>query len=319
MSILWYGIDEAGYGPNLGPLVMTAVRAVSNSECRPDLWSAGNGRVGRSGSDGDRLAVDDSKRLYRQGSGFDRLEAAAFAALEAAGLDAPQTLGGLLHRLGVPESDWELERWLGPDGDPPVPRDASRTCVEAARSLGAFDQDDWRLTGLRGVVVGPERFNRELAETESKAAVQFNALVRLLRWVWSDLEPHQAAFIRIDKHGGRHFYMAPLTRAFPDAWIDRGPEGLALSRYVIRGGDRRVELEFRPKADAEDGLVALASIISKVVREHWMAVFNRYWTDRVPGLKPSAGYPVDAARFWRELESHLPALDPPAALWWRRK
>ena len=36
--MLWVGIDEAGYGPNLGPLVMTAVVAAGPDDRRPDLW-----------------------------------------------------------------------------------------------------------------------------------------------------------------------------------------------------------------------------------------------------------------------------------------
>ncbi len=34
----WIGIDEAGYGPNLGPLVMSAVVAESPDDRMPDVW-----------------------------------------------------------------------------------------------------------------------------------------------------------------------------------------------------------------------------------------------------------------------------------------
>jgi hypothetical protein len=65
--------------------------------------------------------------------------------------------------------------------------------------------------------------------------------------------------------------------------------------------------------------VAVASIVSKLVREHWMAGFNAYWLRRAPGLKPSAGYPVDASRFRRDLLDRLPDPDPPLDRWWRLK
>ncbi len=58
-----------------------------------------------------------------------------------------------------------------------------------------------------------------------------------------------------------------------------------------------------PRADAGDGLVALASIVSKTVRELWMDIFNAYWQARVPGLRPTAGYHVDAIRFRRDIEA----------------
>ena len=44
----------------------------------------------------------------------------------------------------------------------------------------------------------------------------------------------RTTFVTGDKHGGRHYYIEPLSQAFPDAWIDRGPEGPDLSRYTIR-------------------------------------------------------------------------------------
>lgn len=84
-------------------------------------------------------------------------------------------------------------------------------------------------------------------------------------------------------------------------------------------GARRLTLELRPRADADDGLVAMASIVSKYLRDLWMRDFNRYWCDRVAGLKPTAGYPVDARR-WREaVEPVAEGLGLPSRLWWRER
>ena len=102
-------------------------------------------------------------------------------------------------------------------------------------------------------------------------------------------------------------------------WIDRGPEGPDLSQYTIRSGARRLDLRFQPRADGENGLVALASLISKALREHWMAAFNAYWQAVIPGLKPTAGYPVDAARFRAIIEPECQARGLELDQWWRKK
>ena len=128
-----------------------------------------------------------------------------------------------------------------------------------------------------------------------------------------------ATFVIGDKHGGRHYYLGPLSQAFADAWIDRGPERADSSRYTIRDGGRRLELSLVPRADRDDGLVALASIVSKMVRELWMDGFNGYWRARVPGLRPTAGYPVDAQRFRRAIESLAATAGCDPGSWWRSK
>ena len=66
-------------------------------------------------------------------------------------------------------------------------------------------------------------------------------------------------------------------------------------------------------------LLALASIVSKSVREFWMDAFNAHWTSRLPGLRPTAGYPGDSGRFRRAIEPlcRERGLDP--AVWWRAK
>jgi len=71
-----------------------------------------------------------------------------------------------------------------------------------------------------------------------------------------------------------------------------------------RGGanvDRQVgvrSLTFQPRADQSYFCVALASMVSKYLRELLMGEFNRFWQEHVPGLRPTAGYPTDAARRW---------------------
>ena len=78
-------------------------------------------------------------------------------------------------------------------------------------------------------------------------------------------------------------------------------------------------IEFRPRADADDGLVALASIVSKALREYWMAAFNAHWTTLIPGLRPTAGYPVDAARFRTAIEPMCQDRGIEANHWWRNR
>ena len=149
--------------------------------------------------------------------------------------------------------------------------------------------------------------------------MHFEAFENLLRSVWDLASDGRPTSGRGDKHGGRHFYAGPLSAAFPGTWIDRGPEGPELSEYALREPGRELTLRLTPRADAADALVALASIAAKAARECWMDVFNAFWARWVPGLKPSAGYPVDASRFRRDVEATATDLGIGPRLWWRER
>ncbi|MBX6311537.1 MAG: hypothetical protein IRY99_01230 [Isosphaeraceae bacterium] len=316
----WVGIDEAGYGPNLGPLVMTAVVAEGPADRPPDVWGDLPATVARAGSRDDRLWIDDSKRIYQAGKGLERLEAGCLAALAASGRALPTTLGGLLAVLGAGSlREAELALWLDEGDDPIVPRPSAQALVDRTLALRPFEAGPWRLIAVRSLVVGPARFNATMGPSGSKAVAHFDTFARLLRWLWGLASDGGTTCIRADKHGGRHFYADPLSGAFPDARIDRGPEGPELSRYTIHDATRRLELRLQPRADAVDGLVALASMISKALRERWMEVFNTYWLARIPALKPTAGYPGDATRFRAAIEPACRALGLDPTLWWRAK
>jgi hypothetical protein len=320
IAMRWVGIDEAGYGPNLGPLVMTAVVAEGPDDRPPDIWGDLPDSVSRAGGPPDGLWVDDSKKIYRAGQGLDRLETASLSALASAGCAVPESLAALLGALEAGSADEvELTIWLDGQADPVVPRADTRPMLEQTLAKRPFEGAPWRIVAVRSVVLGPARFNEAMGLNGSKAKAHFSAFRHLLVGLWEQAGDGVVTHVRADKHGGRHFYLEPLYDAIPDAWIDRGAEGPDASHYTVRQGGRRLELCLQPRADSEDGLVALASIVSKTVRELWMHVFNAYWLARIPELRPTAGYPGDSGRFREAIEPHCRACGLEPDVWWRAK
>lgn len=332
----WVGIDEAGYGPNLGPLVMTAVIVEAAPASSPGglesstldpparFWDDLSATVCRAGPRDGRLWVDDSKAILKGGKGRDRLIATCLAVLEAAGHPPPDRLEALVESLRGDASldPGELARWAPTNGETSswLGRDAlEQNARYPRRGVLSPPCQSWRISHVRSVIVGPERFNEGLARHRSKAGVHFEAFQNLLRGVWELAADGLPTRVRGDKHGGRHYYGDPLRAAFPEARVANGPEGPELSEYRLEAPGRRMDLRLTPRADAQDGLVALASIVSKTAREAWMDVFNGFWAARVPGLKPTAGYPVDAARFRSAIEPASQALGLEPRLWWRER
>ena len=60
-----------------------------------------------------------------------------------------------------------------------------------------------------------------------------------------------------------------------------------------------------PKADADHLPVALASMAAKLVRELLMQRLNRFFTERMPDLAPTAGYVQDGRRWLQEVDPVL--------------
>jgi hypothetical protein len=50
-----------------------------------------------------------------------------------------------------------------------------------------------------------------------------------------------------------------------------------------------------------------------------MDAFNAHWSARVPGLRPSAGYPLDAGRFRAVIEPYCLERGLDSKLWWRER
>ena len=171
---------------------------------------------------------------------------ACLAVHDAAGNERPRCLSHLLATLGAGTPEHvELEHWMIPGRERNGLAMPSRTAgARRSAHAAAAGADERRLAdaAVRTVVVGPERFNADLAALGVKSAVHFGAFARLLSPIWELAADGVVTFVRGDKHGGRHFYLQPLSELFPETWIDRGPEGAELSRYTIRSQSRKLVL-----------------------------------------------------------------------------
>src|SRR5207249_618617 len=97
-----------------------------------------------------------------------------------------------------------------------------------------------------------------------------------------------------------------------NAFVFRLKESAELSIYRIGP----MEFRFQPRAESLFP-VALASMVSKYIRELAMHRFNRFWSEKIPGLKPTQGYFADAHRFREEIAEEQRRLDIPDHQLWR--
>jgi hypothetical protein len=109
-----------------------------------------------------------------------------------------------------------------------------------------------------------------------------------------------------------------LYHFFPDQFIEILAEGRAESAYRFGPADHRVEFRFRAKAEGQLP-AALASMVSKYLREQAMRPFNEFWRLHVPHLLPTAGYPLDARRFKQDILLRQRELQIEDRVLWRNK
>ena len=314
------GLDEAGYGPNLGPLVLSSSACHVPADAPDCLWECLHPAVRKAEHPDDgRLLIDDSKKVNDGKDGLARLEAGVLSALRQS-REPFGTVRDYLSTvaLGDSVSDLHQEPWFQADHPLPAAHPADGLPAVAVGLAYASGAAGVAWGPVRSVVIPTPRFNRLLDEWKVKSGVLATGVIALLQ-ATLDLPGDDPIHIAVDKLGGRHFYAPLLNEAFPGGWVRVIREGPARCEYAIDHLPREVRIRFEPRADGCHLNVALASMAAKYLREVCMLQFNRYWVGKVPGLRPTAGYPTDAGRFFADIRGVLAADGIEERLVWRVK
>ncbi len=302
--------DEAGYGPNLGPLVIGATRWQSSgenfdfrdalSEFVFDQKSKLLAFEKRTASPG--LVIADSKVVYSSGN-IELLERGVLACLFAIHNRIPDNVDELMAMLGVDTDSIQDSEYFRCE-EIELPRKCSAAEIE---TLGpevrkALSKDKASLKQLSVATVFPRRFNAGIEVHGNKAScltAESLGLISSMKNLTND-RPKDRFDIRCDKHGGRNRYASSLQQHFGDSLVTIEKESRPCSRYKFDNG--RATIQFSAKGESWLP-IALASMCAKYVRELYMLRWNRFWKVHLPHLKPTKGYPLDAKRFKKEIES----------------
>ena len=316
--LIYAGIDEAGYGPMFGPFVIArSVFAVRDADppapdvAPADLWRLLNRAVCRSSSDRrQRIAINDSKKLYTPATGLARLERGVLTMLSLNG-HAPANLDELIEAVAldddsrVPDMLWYSDEAGGPDL--PHVLTADQVAITRSRMSRAATEAGVALPQLRAAVIFEDRYNRMVQATRSKARCAWTFIGRHIYQVWQDYGRH-APWIVVDRQGGRRVYHEQLEQMFEGAQVQLIDESDDVSRYRVTQAERSAVISFEVDSEVNNLPVALASMTAKYVRELLMARFNAFWNAQQPTLKPTAGYVQDGRRFLRDIEIHIDKL-----------
>lgn len=316
------GTDEAGYGPNLGPLVISATiwqvpRGVDGEDLYDLLEDVIVPTVDRVAANPTGcVAMADSKALYRPGKGLRHLERGLWAAWAV--LDRkPATWADVWDALAPDSGDRRRAIPWYADYDSPVPLDVDPAELPPLGTvLGQrLTAAGVRLMELCSRAVFPEEFNRRIERHGSKGAALSHLTLELICDVMQPLHTGPISAI-CDKHGGRNRYGRLLAEHFPDWLIEIYGESRRRSDYRFGPPHRRVEFCFQTKAESYLP-AALASMASKYLRELAMKALNDFWCRRVGDLRPTAGYPQDAKRFKAAIATAQAELEIEDQVLWR--
>ena len=329
------GVDEAGYGPKMGPLVIAAsVWRIDSGlnvlegiepfhpEFRSACWN----------HQSDFVPLGDSKKIYQSGKGLAglRFTIGFFESMMTRQTTSNPTWFELSNLAAQDADRVQAHPWYGKTDDV----SCRHTSDVLSDSALLFAREKLRklkvdLVDCRLRVLDEAYFNESIDRLGNKAEVLGQMSLSL---VWDVLKdalkkyPCQSVEIYCDRQGGRKMYSGLLSHTFSTSHEESTvplfrviSESALSSCYATECYGVPTSIRFQVEGDSLFAPAA-SSIVAKWMRETLMQRLNRYWQMIVgEGLKPTAGYAVDAVRFAKDIGPWVSKLAIDKKQWWRKR
>ncbi|MGD1042099.1 MAG: hypothetical protein ABR913_03420 [Sedimentisphaerales bacterium] len=308
MAIL-VGIDEAGFGPILGPLVVS-----SSAFCVPDnlVWanhweilrtSVSEKRTSLKG----RLLIVDSKKAFTRTIGIKHLRRTVLATLKHLGSE-PKNLTELVSAL-CPDCLEHIAEypWYKKAGDYQLGEDNADIGIAVSMLRADLANQHIELLGLKSRCLEVAHYNRMVTAVDNKAKVLFTAVAELMQSTITEFANEDLDIV-IDRQGGRSHYQRQLQLMFGESQLRIIHEDQDRSSYEMKTNNRKIRVHFVVGADSKFLPVSLASMACKYLREVLVENINNYFLSFNPAIKPTAGYWQDGLRFIEDIKTHIPNL-----------
>ncbi len=296
------GIDEAGLGPKLGPLTLgltvfdgpRATLARLAESLAPVVGPTTEAAV----------PIGDSKQLFGARRDVAVLERGVFAAWLQWNEAWPSDFLGWLDALDLHGDAVARTRaypWYRAPLELPRAAEAAEVRAGARMLGGALAKRRVRLREMRAVALCAQEINDGIREHGTKNVFNFFAAAPFIEHVFEHYGCDDEVELVIDRQGGRKDYGPLLRRLLYPASVTARPVDEHSFGYDVWRGDRRMFVTFVTRADGQYLPVGLSSMLAKYTRELHMELFNAFWRGLAPDVRPTAGYPTDAARFLEDI------------------
>lgn len=300
----YVGIDEVGYGPILGPLVIGFIPIVSS--LKADDF---NNQINEFLSKNDLITVQDSKLFFRGSNKHFKLELEILGFLSL--FYNPFTyyrefLSFFLRNKIM----WEKAIWLNPNLKIPFfTKEGSASIILDKRGIykKCFFTTTTKIRKPWLFQIEPYLFNRMLESYDTKSELITYSVCGWVRRFVEMYSPDYNLTFYIGRHGGRKFYQRHLYRFFEKVQIIE--EKNAYSHYRVQLDELEANLIFITNAEKKFPIVALSSMVAKYFRELSMHCFNLFWQKYKIALKPTSGYIPDALGFLESIKDIVQKLN----------